>query len=63
MNKGAVAATDIEKFRLVITGADLPYSQGWWETDPVRLVEEVIYPDGSVDRWENGLPVMPRAAP
>ncbi len=57
--EGLTFAADL---RLVITGADQPYSRGWWETAPAIFVEEVVYPDGSIDRWENGLPVLPRAS-
>ncbi len=62
MNAGGDAEIDYVEInraglRMVITGAEEPYCRGWWQTEPPIFVEEIVYPDGSVDRWENGIPV------
>ena len=61
MDVGDVVVIDWEMARLIIPEPGT-WGCGWWEHDPPRFIEEVVYPDGSVDRWENGLPVMPRVS-
>ncbi len=47
---------------LYVSGVAAPYCHAWWEVHPTKptiLIAEVIHADGSIDRWENGLPVPP----
>ncbi len=43
--------------QLTVTGAKAPYYRGWWDPARAVFVKEVIHADGTVDRWENGLPI------